>query len=146
MANIILLTTQGHPQLVHARIRNLQKKNWPPVEDMTWLKGEDLEKERTASRVRLLDEIPSDEARLLAYRLSLMVEHFPRKIATDLAQLPPQISLAGETFDLLVGPWIEKVGDYSYRISPLLLYQGREVLTLSEANSVHEAIALKTIT
>ena len=144
-SNVIWLTTQGHPQLVHARIRNLQSKNWPPVEDMTWLQKDDLQPEMDASRRRLSNEIPSDGARSLAYRLSLMVENFSRKIALNLAQLSPPISLAGESFDLLVGPWIEKIGEDSYRVSPLLLYQGKEVLTLAETNAVHEKITLEIL-
>lgn len=144
-SNVIWLTTQGHPQLVHARIRNLQSKNWPPVEDMTWLQREDLQPEMDASRRRLSGEIPSDGARSLAYRLSLIVEHFSRKTALNLAQLPPPISFAGESFDLLVGPWIEKIGEDSYRVSPLLLHQGKEVLTLVETNAVHEKIALEIL-
>ena len=144
-SNVIWLTTQGHPQLVHARIRNLQSKNWPPVEDMTWLQKDDLQPEMDASRRRLSNEIPSDGARSLAYRLSLMVDHFSRKTALNLAQLPPQISLAGESFDLLVGPWIEKICEDSYRVSPLLLHQGKEVLTLVETNAIHEKIALEIL-
>lgn len=144
-SNVIWLTTQGHPQLVHARIRNLQSKNWPAVEDMTWLQKDDLQPEMDASRRRLSNEIPSDGARSLAYRLSLMVENFSRKTALNLAQLSPPISLAGESFDLLVGPWIEKIGEDSYRVSPLLLHQGKEVLTLVETNAIHEKIALEIL-
>ena len=144
-SHVIWLTTYGHPQLVHARIRNLQSRNWPPVEEMTWLQGEDLQPERDASRRRLSDEIPSEGARSLAYRLSLMVENFSRELALNLAQLPPPISLAGESFDLLDGPWIERIGEESYRVSPLLLHQGFEVLTLADTKAVHEKIALEIL-
>ena len=144
-SRLIWLTTQGHPQLVHARIRNLQRKNWPPIEEMTWIKEDDLQTERHATRLRLANEIPSDGARSLAYRLSLIVEHFSRKIALSVASLPTPIALPGENFDLLVGPWIERVGNDKYRVSPLLLNQGNEILTLNESNSVHEAIALEIL-
>ena len=140
-SRVIWLTTQGHPQLVHARIRNLQNRNWPQVQKYDWIKGDDLDAERMASRRRLAEEIP-DRARDLAYRLSLLTERFKRNTAIALAQLPPPISLAGEAFDLLVGPWVEYMGNDSYRISPLLLNQGKEVMSANETNAVHEAIAL----
>lgn len=142
----ILITTQGHPQLVHARIKNLESKGWPPLEEMTWLYDKsDLVPEREATRRRLSDEIPSDGARLLAYRLSLISEKFTRTTALKLAELPPPIALPGESFDLIVGPWIEKIGPDTYRVSPILADQGKDVLALAEANAVHEAIALELL-
>lgn len=142
----IQVTTQGHPQLVHARIKNLESKGWPPIEEMTWLYDKsDLVPEREATRRRLSDEIPSDGARLLAYRLSLISGKFTRTTALKLAELPPPITLPGENFDLLVGPWIEKIGQDAYRVSPILADQGKDVLALAEANAVHEAIALELL-
>ncbi len=145
-SHAILITTQGHPQLVHARIKNLESKGWPPIEEMTWLLDKsDLVSEREATRRRLSDEIPSDGARLLAYRLSLISEKFTRTTALKLAELPPPVALPGENFDLLVGPWIERVGHDTYRVSPILADQGKDVLALAEANAVHEAIALELL-
>ena len=139
----IRLTTHGHPQLVHARIRNLQSKNWPPVEEYeSWISGDDLEAERTASRRRLIDQIP-DSARVLAYRLSLYSGRFSRDSAISLSQLPPPVALAGEAFDLLIGPWLEKLGEDAFRVSPLLQNQGGKVLSAVETKVVHEAIALE---
>jgi tetratricopeptide (TPR) repeat protein len=144
-SRVIWLTTQGHPQLVHARIRNLQSKAWPPVEDMSWLQTTDLEEQRTFSRRRLMDEIPSEGARSLAYRLSLMMEQFPRQLALDLAHIPPPLPMPGESFDCLVGPWIERVGEDSYRVSPLLQSEGDKVLSAPETKAVHETIALRIL-
>ena len=144
-SRLIWLTTQGHPQFVHARIRNLQNCHWPPIEEMTWFKGDDLQTERDAIRLRLANEIPSDGARSLAYRLSLIAETFSRKVALTVASLLTPIPLPGENFDLLVGPWIERVGDDKYRVSPLLLNQGNEILATGERNTIHEAIALEIL-
>lgn len=141
-SRVIWLTTQGHPQLVHARIRNLESKNWPSVEEISWLQATDLEEQRAFSRRRLVDEIPSEAARSLAYRLSLTMEPFSRQLALDLAQLPPLVPMPGEAFDFLVGPWVERVGEDSYRISPLLQSEGNKVLLVTETKTVHEAIAL----
>ena len=68
--------TAGHPQLVHARVRNLQSKGWPPVSETDFLKTEDLEQVRTTARRRLIDELPSEGARYIAYRLSLITGEF----------------------------------------------------------------------
>ena len=144
-SHVIWLTTQGHPQLVHARIRNLQSKGWPRVEDMSWLQTTDLEEQRTFSRRRLMDEIPSEGGRSLAYRLSLMMEQFPRQLALDLAHIPPFLPMPGESFDCLVGPWIERVGEDSYRVSPLLQNEGNKVLSAPETKAVHETIALRIL-
>ena len=54
------LFTAGHPQLVHARVRNLQSKGWPPVIETDLLKTEDLEQVRTTVRRRLTDELLSE--------------------------------------------------------------------------------------
>jgi tetratricopeptide (TPR) repeat protein len=144
-SRVIWFTAQGHPQLVHARIRNLESKGWPRVEDMSWLQTADLEEQRTFSRRRLMDEIPSESARSLAYRLSLMMEQFPRQLALDLAHIPPSLPMPGESFDCLVGPWIERVGEDSYRVSPLLQNEGNKVLSAPEIKTVHEAIALRIL-
>lgn len=135
------LFTTGHPQLVHARVRSLQSRGWPPVIETDLLKTEDLEHVRTTIRRRLIDELPSEGARYTVFRLSLMTGEFSRQTALDLAQLPPPIALPGEAFDGLVGPWIETLGNNCYRISPLLSDAGTKVLSTPEQMAVHETIA-----
>ena len=113
-----MLFTAGHPQLIHAHVRNLQYRGWPPVSETDFLKTEDLEQIRTTARRRLIDELPSEGTRYIAYRLSLITGEFSRQLALDLAQLPPPVALPGEAFDSLVGPWIETLGNDCYRVSP----------------------------
>ena len=136
------LLTAGHPQLIHARVRNLQAKGWPPVVATDVLEQGDLEHVRTTARRRLLDELPSEGARYMAYRLSLIINEFSRQTMLDLAQLPPQVVLPGEVFDGLLGPWIETLGDDRYRVSPLLRDAGSQVLSEPEQVATHGAIAL----
>ena len=139
------LFTAGHPQLVHARVRNLQSKGWPPVGETDFLKTEDLEYVRTTARRRLIDELPSEGARYIAYRLSLITGEFSRQTALDLAQLPPPVALPGEAFDGLVGPWIETLGNDCYRVSPLLSNAGSQTLSEPEQTTVHTAMAFDFI-
>jgi len=106
-----------------------------------FLKTEDLEHVRTTARRRLIDELPSEGARYIAYRLSLITGEFSRQTALGLAQLPPPVALPGEAFDGLVGPWIETVGNDCYRVSPLLSNAGSQTLSGPEQTGVHTAVA-----
>jgi len=140
-SRLIWLVTAGHPQLVHARVRNLQSKGWPPVLAADLMQTEDLEHVRTTARRRLTDEFPSQEARYIAYRLSFIAGEFTRQTVFDLAQLPPPVAFPGDAFDGLVGPWIETLGNNTYRVSPLLSGAGNQVLPEPEQTAVHTAIA-----
>jgi hypothetical protein len=75
-----------------------------------FLETEDLERVRTTVHRRLIDELPSEGARYIAYRLSLITGEFSRQTVFDLAQLAPPVALPGEVFDGLVGPWVEHWG------------------------------------
>ena len=141
-SRFILVTTTGHPQLVHARVRNLQSQNWPPFKDVKFFETADLQQEKTFAYRRLIEEIPSEGARSVAYRLSLLSGRFSRQLALKLANLPPNVPLPGEGFDILVGPWIEKLSEDSYRVSPLLQNSGETALSSIEKHAVHEGIAL----
>lgn len=141
-SRFILVTTGGHPQLAHARVRNLQSQNWPPVKTLSLLQTADLQQERDLARRRLMEEMPSESARLVAYRLSLITGQFSRPIAVRLAELAPAVRLPGEAFDTLVGPWIEKVAPDMYRVSPLLQNAGDKNLSPVETRAVHETVAL----
>ena len=140
-ARLIWLFTSGHPQLVHARVRNLQANQYPPPKASDFMQQEDLESVRAHARRRLIDELPSAETRYLAYRLSLINDEFSHQTMMDLAQLRPPVTLPGETFDRLVGPWIEILGENSYRVSPLLRDAGKQILSGIEQKAAHEAIA-----
>jgi hypothetical protein len=135
------LFAAGHPQLVHTRVRSLQSKGWPPVIWSDFIKAEDIEQVRTTVRRRLINELPSEGARYIVYRLSLITGEFSRQIALDLAQLPPLVTLPGEVFDGLVGPWIETLGNDCYRVSPLLSDAGSKALLEPDQIAVHETIA-----
>jgi len=74
-----------------------------------------------------------------------MMEQFPRQISLDLAHISPSLPMPGESFDCLVGPWIERVGEDSYRVSPLLQNEGNKVLSAPEVKAVHEAIASRIL-
>lgn len=140
-ARVIFLSTSGHPQLVHARARTLSAKGWPPVSLSDLTKSEDIERVRAEARARLLQEFPSDATRRLAYRLSVVIGVFSRQLALSVGHASQEIQMAGEAFDHLVGPWIEREGDDRFRVSPLLSGAAENVLTPGEIKAVHIAIA-----
>lgn len=145
-SRIIFLTTSGHPQLVHARVRNLQARDWPKPDMNDLLKPDDVEKVRNEARQRLVQELPSQNTRVLAYRLSLITGSFSRDTAISLAGTPPPIKMPGEAFDTLIGPWVEQEENNRFRVSPLLTGAANENLTLDEINAVHEKIAVDFLT
>lgn len=140
-ARVIFLSTSGHPQLVHARARTLSAKGWPHVSLSDLTKSEDIERVRTEARQRLLQEFPSEATRLLAYRLSVVIGVFSRQLALAVGAAPQAIQMAGEAFDHLVGPWIEREGEDRFRVSPLLGGAAENTLTPGEINAIHIAIA-----
>lgn len=140
-ARVIFLSTSGHPQLVHARARTLRAKGWPHVSLSDLTESDDIERVRTEARQRLLQEFPSDTTRLLAYRLSVVIGGFSRQLALAVGAAPQAIPMAGEAFDHLVGPWIEREGEDRFRVSPLLGGAAENTLTPSEINAIHIAIA-----
>ena len=137
----IWLTTSGHPQLVHARVRSLSINGWPSIQASDLIKPEDIERVRSEARNRLVSEFPAENVRVLAYRLSLINGSFSRKTAIAVAQTSPQISLPGEAFDALVGPWVERETEIVFRISPLLKGAANNVLSDVGVQAVHTAIA-----
>lgn len=141
-AKTIWVTTSGHPQLVHARVRNLSSRDWPPVELSDLTKPDDVERVRSEVRSRLVEELPNDNARVLAYRLSIVNGAFSRETAIKVAEISLPINLPGEVFDVLIGPWVEREEDNRYRISPLLKGAANSVLSVQEINAAHGAVAV----
>ncbi|MFQ5329600.1 MAG: hypothetical protein ACE5D4_06385, partial [Thermodesulfobacteriota bacterium] len=144
-ARTIWLTTSGHPQLVHARVRYLSAKGWPSIEFSDLTTPEDVERVRSEARTRLLKEFPFENTRALAYRLSLINGTFSRETAIAVAETPPPTKLPGEAFDALIGPWIEREGENRYRVSPLLIGAANNVLPKEDIKAVHGAIAISII-
>jgi hypothetical protein len=144
-AKAIWLTTSGHPQLVHARVRNISARGWPRVAFSDLAKPEDVERVKSETRHRLVSEFPNDNIRGLAYKLSLVNGGFTRETAIAIGEAPPPTTMPGEAFDALIGPWIEREGPNRYRVSPLLTGAGNNILTEKEVNGVHGAISLSII-
>ncbi|MEA2603039.1 MAG: hypothetical protein QOF89_4031 [Acidobacteriota bacterium] len=139
LAPLLNALTSGHPQLIHARIRDLQASNWQKrLEEL--LRTPKSEEEIRVEARNLLQRMP-EGARVLAYRLSVVAQSFRRDQALAIASLPPAVSLAGEAFDILSGPWIERVTDQYFRVSPLLNKAADDIWDATEVRQLHRSLA-----
>jgi len=137
---IIYLQTSGHPQLVQARLKNLEKMQWATKEDDILTTPPDITQVRTETRQLLLEQLPEKHCELI-YRLSLLYSVFRRDYAVAIGELSPEVGFSGDIFDWLVGPWIEPVGNGYYRISPLLSHAADKVWSKNKIAKLHCAIA-----
>jgi tetratricopeptide (TPR) repeat protein len=137
---LIYAKTHGHPQLVLAMAKNLQSAAWPKPSPSSY-NLPDLGEVRKNARRLLRESLPSETARTLAFRLSLIDKPFRRDHAIYIAGHPPPIQLAGEAFEILVGPWIEQIDDSYFRISPLLEGAATDVWSDKEVIDLQRTIA-----
>ena len=143
-----LAGANGHPQLIHAFIVGMSVRGWPreSIKEIvaSGLTTEDVVAARDAARRHLIAALPEGTRKLL-YRLSLIIGRFDRPLALALGVLPPPLSEPGEHFDQLIGSWVEFVSKTYFRVSPLVAAAGREVLGSDERQSIHNAIAMRTL-
>ena len=134
----------GHPQLAHALAMSLNAKRWPKSELITLPsllgKNDDVQQTHTEIRRRLANELSDDQRRLL-YRVGIILGSFDRSMALKLGSLSPAIAFPGESFDCLLGPWINQIGVDEFRTSPLVRQAGLKTLDPSEVKTLHGEIA-----
>jgi hypothetical protein len=138
LSSFLLALTSGHPQLIHARLRHLVRIGWkaPDLDDLVQT-PRGVDEVRVEAR-QLLQSLP-EEARTLAYRLSMAAQPFRRDHVLVIGQSPPQISAAGDFLDLLIGPWVERLTDSYFRISPLLGGSARDVWPADQLKLLHRS-------
>jgi tetratricopeptide (TPR) repeat protein len=142
----IFWRTSGHPQLVHARVKKLAANGWPAAEPIDITETEDIENVRREARIQLREQLPSRDARTLAYRLSVLSGPFRRVQALFLGTQGVPIGTPGEAFDLLIGPWVERLNESYYQLSPLLSGAASEVFADLEVTGLHKAAAESYLT
>ena len=134
----------GHPQLTHAFITGMATREWPVAETKDiynrGLLSGDIDAVRNAARRGLVSSLPEGPRNLL-YRLSLIIGHFNRTLALTIGNILPAVSQSGESLDQLVGPWIERAGNDLFRVSPLAISFGQDMLSLDEQEHIHKIIA-----
>lgn len=118
-AKIVGVQTSGHPRLVHARLAGLSAAGWPAIiaSDVLEIAPEIIEELDLA---RQLLEAAGADAKIILYRLSLLMGEFRRDHAIAVGSVSPAMSFPADVFDRLVGPWIDRLARGYYRLSPLL--------------------------
>lgn len=137
-------SNNGHPQLCHVRVIHFLERNWPKLTKEDLLLTKDIKSEKQNIRSRLIEEISSEDDRNMIYRISVFSSYFTKKVANSLGEIEPKISVPGESFERLIGPWIENVGNEMYRLTPLLIGSYNEVLNDEQIKSIKIA-AVKAI-
>ncbi len=140
-AKLVQLHTNGHPKLVHAQLDRLREEGWrqpDTIEGILQAPRKVIE-EREAAR-QLLTELPENHREFL-YRLSLVPIEFRIDCALNIGEIPESIPLAGDVFSQLVGPWIDRVTETYYMISPLLTRAAEQVWSDSKIKNLHAQIA-----
>ena len=139
-AGLVRAHTSGHPQLVDAMVQGLRRRGFPDPgpDDLVSRPHEIIELQDQARR--LLGTMPPSQRSLL-HRLSLNTLPFRRAAAMRIAGLPRPIAEAGDQFDALVGPWIERVGLTRFRVSPLAADAGSHTNGPEWAEKTHAAAA-----
>ena len=152
LSRLVFITTSGgHPQLVHGRAHYFRSRDWPDISILDTNDIPDVKKARHDARQILISDIPSEDARTLAYRLSVLGGVFRRDAAIALCDISPAIHLPGEVFDSLVGPWIEDVYGGHYRVSPLIdkaaeSVWGRDKIREIQSTAAEATLELKELT
>lgn len=121
-AAYITAMTAGHPLLACARIAHAQQAAWRMSPDDVFKEPRPVEQVKREARKSLAASIPSDKARELVRRLSVVMGVFSRDFAIRLGSVhvQPYLDEPGSAFDCLVGPWIERVGAGRFALSPML--------------------------
>ena len=139
-AKLTRLHTSGHPRLVHVLLARLSEKGWKQDEDENIFQTpREVVEEREEAR-QLLTDLPEDQKELL-YRLSLVSAAFRKDYALNIGDIPESIDHPGDILSQLVGPWIDRVDETYYTISPLLADAAERAWTEDKKKGLHAQIA-----
>lgn len=139
-SKLLEVSTLGHPQLVSARVRTLAAKDFPQPDhsDLLGATG-DLDPIKFEAR-RLISELP-EGARELLLRASLMTGRLSRKRLMSIGRLQDAIAEPGVAVDIIAGPWLEKIEDGEYRVSPLTRGAAEELRGQDWIKAMHGQLA-----
>jgi tetratricopeptide (TPR) repeat protein len=130
----------GHPQLVHGMVQFLADDGWPQCSTAVIARlFPQIALERAEARTLALS-LP-DKPRELLYRLSLVASPFRRDHAMEIAGAAQALDAPGDSFDRLIGAWIEPITGEYYRVSPLIVNEAIAVWGPTRLRELHLAIA-----
>ncbi|WP_380872103.1 hypothetical protein ACFB49_30510 [Sphingomonas sp. DBB INV C78] len=139
-STIITATTNGHSQLVHARIAALSAAGFPRPSS-TDLMGSTPDVDAVRSEARRLIAAMPDGPREMLYRVSLITNRVTRRRLMAVARADPPIVEPGTAIDIIGGPWLEKTDADEYRVSPLVRESAVAARGLPWARDMHGKIS-----
>ena len=145
-AKFINLRLKGHPLLLSAFARYLQKRDWRwGDEELRELLSAEADAEFTselnAATLRRLISNVEVEAREMLYRLNTCGAAFSRKEVDLLAAVTPSLGRPGEKLAQLTGLWVQAENDARWRVSPLVEVLGETELSHEVRKHCHGALA-----
>lgn len=140
----IYIHTSGHPQLVHARVISLKQNGWGKIQIDDFLTTP-LEVQEEQKQAQQLLGIISINERMLLYLCSVVTNPFYKDDIVSLAKIW-KIDLAGDIFDKLEGPYLERTTGNTYHITPLLGNSASNALPPADIEKIHSDYAEILIT
>ena len=140
-AKLFQFPTKRHPRLVHALLTQLRKDGWKRqdvIESILQTPPELVKELKEAQQ--LLTNLPEDQQEFL-YRLSLICTEFRKDYALNISEIPEIISYPGRVFDQLIDPWMDRIDEAYYILSPLLDNAAEQVWPESEIDRFHTEVA-----
>lgn len=129
-APIVGVQTLKHPQLVHAHLVGLKRKDWPSLSTAELQSSTKRVIEEQTHAQHMLSLIEPHEIELLT-RLSTYYGTFTKDHAMTIGESLEPLLGANVVFESLIGPWIEPQESGRYQITPLL---GRSLVTNTSTN------------
>ena len=140
LAELFQLPTKRHPRLVHALFTQLQERDWKRQDIIESIFQSSTIAKELEDAHQLLADLSEDQREFL-YRLSLMITEFRKDCALNIGEISESIPYPGDVFSQLVGPWIDRVNETYYSISPLLKDAAKQAWPTSKIKDLHAHIA-----
>lgn len=139
---LILSHTEGNPSLVRAFAGWLKRSGWQTNGSVftDLLSGQPIEEVRKEKRGPLLGFL-DNEPRNLLHRLTLINDSFDRGLALKIASVSQSLNFPGDALDQLTTPWLDKLENNKYRVSPIFKGAGTENLPNELQQRIHLTLA-----
>ena len=139
---LIQEATAGHPMLVRALIRYLQKQSWSlTAETLKAVARKEFAKDvQKETQQLLLRTVENDKPRELLYRLDLVVEPIRERHLQIVSAVAPELPAPFEQLDGLHGLWIQDTSEGHYLLSPLLEGIGVKNLPEEVRKNIHQGL------
>lgn len=136
-SRVIVLQSDGHPALVHVRIKELCAEGWPAVSLHTFT----APSKATQSAKQLARDLLASSVTAAETEFALEAGEFSmppsRMMLLNLAGLPPPLPGASAVLANLTGRWIEELGGDRFRVTQILRGEIGVTWTPEQHRTVH---------